>query len=86
MYCVIGTAKGEVMFVDIAHRSHYATKVQFHTSAVQFIREVKLPNQKTSACFASAGADKQICIWTLSHKEPPLALVNVSHNRDISFL
>lgn len=41
-YCMIGTAKGEVLFVDIAYKSHYASKVQFHTDGVEFIRELRM--------------------------------------------
>jgi hypothetical protein len=38
-YCVLGTLKGEIYFVDIEKRTHYYTKVYFHTADITFIRQ-----------------------------------------------
>jgi hypothetical protein len=39
-YCIIGTTKGEIFFVDISQRTHFTTKVHFHSKPITLIREV----------------------------------------------
>ena len=40
-YCLLGSTKGEIFFVDLANRTHYYSKVHFHAAEITFIREVK---------------------------------------------
>jgi hypothetical protein len=68
-YCVLGTAKGEIYFVDIEQRTHYHCKVYFHTAEITFIRAVASPYfsaASTSHCFLSMSSDRQLVLWRLS--------------------
>jgi WD40 repeat protein len=81
---MLGTTKGEIYFVDIESRTHYYTKVYFHTSEVVFIREISLRGQ-SEVFFLSMSQDKQIVVWKVGHQESPAPLVTLSYNREFSY-
>lgn len=74
--------KGEIFFVDLANRTHYYSKVYFHTAEVTFIREVK---GKGTAIFLSISADRQLVVWRFGLQDPPQALTTLSFNREFTF-
>jgi hypothetical protein len=82
-YCVLGSTKGEIFFVDIENRSHYYTKVYFHTTEISFIRQISSPS--SDIFFCSMSKDKQMVVWKLSFHEAPSALVTLSYNRDFTY-
>lgn len=85
-YCVLGSTKGEIYFVDIDKRSHYHTKVYFHTCDITFIRQIAdSTSSSAESFFLSMSKDKQLVVWKLSPQEPPTALATLSFNRDFTY-
>lgn len=83
-YCLLGSSKGEIFFVDLTNRTHYYSKVHFHTAEITFMREVKREGGGP-AFFLSISADHQLVIWKFDAVDPPHALTTLSFNRELTF-
>ena len=83
-YCLLGSTKGEIFFVDLANRTHYYSKVHFHTAEITFIREVKREGEGPSF-FLSISADRQLVLWKFDALDPPHAMITLSFNREFTF-